>query len=556
MSLRIKVLVRTVVLLSLALLVAPSPGAAQEEAAPSWVVVVATTNPADTERTAGSMLNASAVLQSAGNQVVEPAQAASTAEAEISQPFEPAPEGLDERVGQVAESVLEMVAFGDNENALARAEPVLAELDSHLAALGRNDRSAVDILNLCLYIARARLQLDQAAEARRQVHVCARLVPDLPVDERVHPPQIRNLVSEVRNEIEGSSSVLAIQAAPSDPGSCIIRVNGRRLGTAGGVRRALPPGSYAVQAECDPARAGRLHPVVVAEGAPTRLVVNAQLSERLDTRPVLSLTYRSSVELQASVAGDVARLANTVGANHVLAAVDDGRSLVFRTYVVRAGGARVARTQAQPRPLVLNEAVLTGLIGGPDDPAPSSGPNGASIALGATFVTLGVGGLVTGWIFWADLEAAWTDLRVRAINQPGYGALDARAQNAKWAVLASGLGGSALLTLGIPFLLADEDGTPWWSWVLGGLGLAAIGTGIAVMATEGYSIVYATTPPAPYTQRTEPAFLGSLILAHGVPLVAVPLTHLIREATKGATTASASVHFGDESFGIDIQGTF
>lgn len=554
------------VLLALACTLSSSAAAAQDQ----WAVIVASTRPTELRRAIETAEHSGAALTATVGGVVPADRAVARVESELSEPFRAPPPELSRRLGQAAEAVLEDVAFGRNQQALDVGQPILAELDPHLAGLGRDEQVASDVANLCLYLVRAHVQKRDLGAARQQVQVCLRLVPDVSADERLHPPSVRDLVSEARRQLEqGQGGILAVHAAPTDAEGCAIRVNGRRIGQTPWARVPLPPGAYVTQIECRADHAGRLHHVQVAGDAPTRIVIHARLSETLQTRPALALLYPSQEELALHLAEDVATIARVVGATRVLAAVDDGRSLVVRAFAVSAEGPMLVGSSPVPEPIdsvhsreavaaVLSGRRLDAPIAGevPDEevrqPAVRShGPNVASIVVGSLIGLAGAAGLGVGWYYWLELEATYARYDVATPMSLNFITLQRDMNSLRWGVLGAGAGGGLLLTIAVPFLLPEEDGVPWWSFVFAGAGAAVAAVGIWQMTEPGVEV----GPTSDTVRNTEPIFLGGLLLSHAVPFLSVPLVYLVRDAS-GDPGAGASVSVDADRAELRVWGSF
>lgn len=568
--------------LGCALVIAGATAAPRAGAQDRWAVIVATTRPTEMQRASETAEHSGAALAATVGGVIPADRALARVESQISEPFRAAPPEIARRLGQAAEAVLEDVAFGRNQQALDVGQPILAELDPHLAGLGRDEQTASDVANLCLYLVRAHVQKRDVGAARQQVQLCLRLVPDLRADERLHPPAVRDLLSEARRGLEqGEGGILAVHAAPTDPEGCAIRVNGRPIGQTPWARVPLPPGTYVAQVECETERAGRLHPVTVSGESPTRIVVRARLAQTLQTRPTLSLVYPTREAMAAHVAEDVAAIAQALDATRVLAAVDDGRTLVVRAFAVSAEGPTLVGSAPVPEPVDVEhsrEAVAMVLSGqrveavgggagrggaaggggarrGEGAASGGGGPNVAGIVLGTLLGLGGAAGLGVGWYYWVELDAAYgrfDRLTEMELTTPEYTVLQDRMKTHRWGVLGAGIAGGTLLTVALPFLLPDEDGVPWWSLVIAAGGAALAGVAIWQLAEPGRVL---GPPSAMQRPSTEPHFLGALLMSHAVPLLSVPLVYLVREAT-GDRGAGAAVEVEDGRAMLRAWGTF
>ncbi|WP_236607188.1 PEGA domain-containing protein [Sandaracinus amylolyticus] len=538
-------------------------------------MIVATTRPTEMQRAIETADHSAAALSATVGGVIPNERAVARVESALSEPFRAAPPEIGRRLGQAAEAVLEDVAFGRNQQGLDVGQPLLAELDPHLAGLGRDEQTASDVANLCLYLVRAHVQKRDIGAARQQVQVCLRLVPDLRADERLHPPSVRDLVSEARASLErGEGGILAVHAAPTDPEGCAIRVNGRRMGQTPWARVPLPPGPYVVQIECAADRAGRVHPVQVAGDSPTRVMIHVELAQRLTTRPALALVYTSREQLANHLPEDVALIAHTLGATRMLAAVDDGRNLAVRAFAVSDEGPLLVGSAPVPEPIDMTrsrEAVAAVLSGRQlDAPVESAvpsdareeetahvqaggggAPNVASLVLGSILALGGAAGLCVGWYYWTELEAAWAtfDTFENVEMTVAYAQAQDDIFMTRWIVLGTGIGGGALLTMALPFLLPHEEGVPWWSFIPAAAGAALAGVGIWQLTEDGEAI------GPPQTLTTEPAWLGAHLIAHAVPLLSVPFIYLVRDATRDRS-AGAAVHVDDQRAELRVWGSF
>lgn len=180
------------------------------------------------------------------------------------------------------------------------------------------------------------------------------------------------------------------------------------------------------------------------------------------------------------------------------------------------------------------------------EPPEETGDDPGPMIAGGVITGLGVVGLGVGWGLFVDLFGAVDAFRGDPPTAAGFLDRQAAMDGRETALYLTGLISGAVATAGVPLLLPSEDGTPWWSWVLGVTGLGAIGGGIAALAIEGGCVDQGCT-------RREPlGALGALLLGHGAPLLSVPIVYLIRDATgsddvrveASASTAGARLAIG------------
>jgi hypothetical protein len=553
-------------------LFAASPAVAQER---RWLVVVATTRADDVARAQEVGEHAAAGLAASGEVVIASEQATARIESQLSQPFQAPPAELTRRLGQSAESALEDVAFAREQRALDMGLPLLAALDPHLAGLGRDPQAAQDLASLCLSMVRAHQQRGDAGAARQQMLVCMRLVPDLAPDPQSHARTIVTLAQELRTELsDGSGGVLAIHASPADPEHCAIRLNGRQVGESPVVRIAVPPGTYAVQMECDATRPGRRHSVTVSADAPTRIVLRGRLAQVLESRPALALVYPDTHAADEHLAEDLTALGEFVTATRVMAVVDDGRTTSLRAFALREGATAAELTGSAPVPepiadetsrRAVQEVIAGRRIEVPDPAAddearaveqpsrPVASDVGVTV-LGGALLAAGIGGLGVSWYFWGELEA--TGRAIPSATSPlELGQRQRAYDEAQLPVIVTGAASSVIATIGLPLLLPHEDGVPWWSWIVGAAGLGVGAFGVYEMTVDG--VCYGNTVlGSPCARRQQTAILGALILEHALPLIAVPLTYVFRAVAGPGSSVTAAVQADDTSASLSVSGAF
>lgn len=207
----------------------------------------------------------------------------------------------------------------------------------------------------------------------------------------------------------------------------------------------------------------------------------------------------------------------------------------------------VAEPEPEPEPVQVSAP--------PPSPPAAHGDHTVENVVGALALALGAGAYGTSYGVWearrgfhgqrlAIAEPTDVDYLLR---QSAW--LD--AQVPVWTV--SGVG-AALWTVAVPLTFGPDHEVPWWSWVLGGLGLAGVGAGvaIAVTATPCASTVELDAPCVDAGAQLD---LGWLIAAQAAPFLAFPITHLARAAGAGPD-ASASVALGPGRLVMEMGGTF
>jgi hypothetical protein len=220
-----------------------------------------------------------------------------------------------EALAHDAQLALYHVASGLLSQARHDVARALLRADKALESLNRESLSAQQLLDACLFLARAHLMAHEHQQALEQALECRRRVPEVQPDPKMHPPEVIGLVAEAEAELRlRNPGSLRVE---SEPGACTVYVNGRPLGRAPLELPQLSPGEYRLQAECTEGEIGRVHRVTVG----TERVVK-RIDTRFDAAVVtsleLSLRYGNVAEMQAHGAADAAEVGRVVGAQTVL----------------------------------------------------------------------------------------------------------------------------------------------------------------------------------------------------------------------------------------------
>lgn len=220
-----------------------------------------------------------------------------------------------EALAHDAQLALYHVASGLLSQARQDVARAFVRADRALESLNRESLSAQQLLDACLFLARAHLMAHEHELALEQALECRRRVPEVQPDPKMHPPEVIGLVAEAEAELKlRNAGSLRVE---SEPDACTVYVNGRPLGRAPLELPQLSPGEYRLQAECAEGEIGRVHRVTVGS---ERVVqrIDTRLDAAVVTALELSLRYGSSADQQAYGAGDAVEVARVVGADSVL----------------------------------------------------------------------------------------------------------------------------------------------------------------------------------------------------------------------------------------------
>jgi hypothetical protein len=151
--------------------------------------------------------------------------------------------------------------------------------------------------------------------------------------------------------------------------------------------------------------------------------------------------------------------------------------------------------------------------------------------LGFSGAGLSVASLATGWVFWAIRSDEWKE---RLAEDP-----DDDYDGYRIPVLAFTAMGSAGLSASLPAILPPQRGVPWWSYLAGagGVGLAVYGIYVWQQDEESCQ----ESDESGCTRQTRVDTLGGPFFAmQGLPLLAVPVTYLVRHLIGNEEAAVAA----------------
>ncbi len=203
----------------------------------------------------------------------------------------------------------------------------------------------------------------------------------------------------------------------------------------------------------------------------------------------------------------------------------------------------------------------------PDGGAERTG--GALRVGGAALAAAGVGGLALTWVAVARMQAAAADVAQVPADLSGYvSRMEAYYDARRW-VLPLAAVGSALTTASLPLLLPEDPGVPAWAWGVGGAGLALAGWWALQPLATGELFGFdedacvdrandpALNPGARGCSAREPVWtLSGALVLHAAPLVAVPLTYLVRSwLGPGDAAPAVALDLGRHRFALSLGGT-
>jgi hypothetical protein len=487
-----------------------------------------------------------------------------------------------------ARQALEHVAFGRTAAAQRSVREVMARAERTLESLNRETARARQLLDACLSLVRSALHDNQRDQALEQAMACRRLVPDLAPSEVAHPANVVGVLAEADDLLRRMrTGKLSVSSQPEP--SCSVFLNGRHLGTTPFVLDRAASGEYRVQVECASTPPGRVHVVQLGDD-PASVVVDTEFDRAIASEPRLHLSYASDALLYPSVASHAVLLGREVRAEDVVLLRTRGAQAELLR--VRVGqGRAIARTHLpfdarrgfDPDQL---GAALTALFEGRMEPGPSlepapgapepaapvaqasAPPESAAAPAPASdaqpsawsprmrrsgFALAGVAGALfaTGLALELRAQSLQSDLAPQDDAAFSAAAYDSRLMQASWLGVAAGPVGLAAVLLAS----APRERVPWWSYVLGAGGLGLLGGGIYELATaEKCSPYYGEEEDRICLSTHDTRARGAIFLSAAVPLVALPITQLVRRRT--GPDFAWNVHSGPGRAMLLVEGRY
>lgn len=465
----------------------------------------------------------------------------------------------------------------------ARTDLQAAQLLSEraLAELNREVARSRQVLDTCLYLARAFLETNDAARAHEQAEICRRLVPRGEPTEFNHTPEVMDLLRRV--DLELAASEPATLRVTSTPSGCAVRLNGIEFGRTPLLSEGLRRGDYRVQVECDGETRGRIHRVRLDEGT-TALAVDDAFERALAIEEHFRLRYATSAQRDGRVLEDARVVADAAGASEVWVArrsadggirldrirasrpehVTSAERTTARDTVAALLTAPTQRVVRDARPASATERarVETPPTETPPaiEPTTSSGSDGtARDAIGVTLLALGLAGDIGTVALYAFRINRGQRFAVAEPSDVDY--LD-RYQvwlDTRVGLFASAIASTTLITAALPWLLPEHDEVPIWSTLIGIVGIGGVASGIVLEAATARCPETTIDPDQRCIDAELTANLGTTIAIASAPLVAFPLLHIVRALTGSHSSASvdrASLSVSTRSVSLSFEGSF
>jgi hypothetical protein len=460
--------------------------------------------------------------------------------------------GVSDALERESRELLEAVAYGRDDETIARGKAVIRREGVRLTATNRSEAASRALADICLFVLRALMHRSDESGARSQARECLRLVPDLTPPIETHPPQVRTLVAAMRSERLGRLAVAAVAPASR---TCVLSIQGRRAGPLP-VEIELPPGAYSIQADCG--STGLVREIVVRAGATERIAIAPRLERALRLeRPTVLHLERASVPLEAE---ELALYAEWLAVSE-LWTLERRSSVLQVTRWERASGGLLeiqhARVVLEPAATLedrLGAAAIRMLCvgvacGDADQPVRPPAP-----AAGIALAGAGVAAMLGSWIAWNSFRELDDELAELDLDDPQYAETHSVRNTFGTIALVTTVGGSAMFAVAAPLWLPPRRDVPWWAWASGAAGGVGIGVGVALWI-DHRNLEPVECPPDVVScgrfRSTVP--LVPMLLTQGASLSALPLTYVIRNWTRSAEGALA-VDFSRHGFTVSWSG--
>ncbi|MET0386021.1 MAG: tetratricopeptide repeat protein [Polyangiales bacterium] len=251
---------------------------------------------------------------------------------------------------------------------------------------------------------------------------------------------------------------------------------------------------------------------------------------------------------------------------HQLQAQADGYETLY-TSVTADGGNRLYLRMSQERSAAaaaVPESRSVDLARPREDDKPTDAPPPEAAGyteqnpvIGAILAPIGVAGLATGWVFYSLRQGIRRQLPYIDENGVEVPTLLSDVANVKTygiISLAAAGGGALILSLSEFFWLPDHPSVPAWAWVLGGVGTAIAGAGLA-FSLLGTHCEMGDTASACQSVVADAVF-GPLLAIHGLPFLALPLNYAIRVWTRPAGIEVSLIPGGVHGPSLTLMGRF
>jgi len=443
-----------------------------------------------------------------------------------------------------AEDALDHVANGRRAATERTVTSCLDYAKERIDRLSQNEDLARKINDVCLYLVRDLHHANQLKAAETQAAECLRLVPKGVFSDGLHPPWIRDVYTKVKTEYEKDRTPsLKIR---TNENNCKVRLNGRIIGHTPFDLSAYPHGMYLVQLECAQGRTSRVHRAEATPQGPT-LAIDMRFDRALRSEEQVELVFAQTSDAQRHAFSDAVRLGAAMALQEVwlltreadkslridVIAIDKvakNSKVVNSAWIPESGLETLNPYEVAATALLKHTSIdlRTGATGSKVET--TTGNYNVTSFLPTVEGRAGNDTKRPKWWPWllagtgaAGLGAGWLLYSVRALDD-SYNYGDSMKL---YTWLPAGVGAAALTT-SLVWLLPEEDGIPWWSWVSGGVGLGLVAWGITQVAHHNDRRSCEPTSTNSCAEFVVGDVPGGLLWITSVPLLSVPIIYGVR----------------------------
>lgn len=541
---------------------------ARAQSSKSWVVVPAVASE-DVPWMAPTVVDVVRELRDRGHEAFSLRQATERFESDGSAPPSTLSPAAIEKWIQQTDDALTFLARRDYADAELSLEAAMEFAQETIDELGREHSARV--LDACLDLVRLRLELGSTDRAGQQARECRQLVPRAAPRPRRHPPNVVEILEEVDQEKDGRG-ILTIRSRPSN---CTFRVNGIPFGRTPDYVDLLL-GDYRLEVECEGEARRRVHRAQLG-GDGVEVLVDKRFDDALRTRPFLHLRYLSTSARNKSAERDTRKIMRVLNAENALLVTSPraGTIRIERVAKKCEAFALISTTASGPNREDVDLAVKAVLRRKCVD-LTGARPVKLPCCLGPKFWT----GIALASLGTASLASAY-GLHVRRGNVGDGFVRDVQAwemdptsplplrnqehwRNLRTPLVVTGAAGAAALVAAMPLVLPPSrrkaTKTPWWAWLSGGIGVAALTASIVSTATLDPGVrdpslrcVDTAAQARQCVDRDQQADRAILLGVTAAPLLTMPLVYLLQPKRASVT---ADVSIGQDGGRVLLQGRF
>lgn len=549
------------------LLAAPAVALGQDPRDDVWLV---TAVGAPDEPEAKAAEGAAAALREVPVDVIDPEKAASLFEQRHSRaPVRLQPDEVDRLQKAIAQVSHHLALENLNEarQALSALEDLTPEVSDYL---NRKLERAEQIFQACLLMAHLLRKGGYREKAYDQAGECARAFPGFEPDPQHYPPYIIDLFQRAAAEVQASAPAVVHIGATSGGPECRARINGVDWGPVPTRVPGIRADEVRVQVDCGQA-AGRIHRERIRPGD-NNFLIDTRFDRAVRTDTGLWLRYPDRDESDRYRVKDAIRVARVVGAAQVLQVdlpagklhridVPSARIVASEDLDLESLPAAVAallrarvplpgrdgRQGKEAEPAAADGAFSSELLE-PELEAEDRGTGSQLRIWGYAGAAVSTAVLATGWVYWF--------IRRDEANQRLEEDFDSDYDGYRVPILVLGGAGSLGLVASAPLALPEQQGVPWWSYLVGagGLGLAAYG--IYVWQQDERSCLESDESGCLRESRID-TLGGPFFAMQSLPFLAVPATYLVRHLVHSEhPPISAVPSLGPQGAALSLAGRF